>query len=87
MKITFKLVYNWTKYAPPYNRFYRYDLKGKQAENIVTLAFTKSSAIDYKTILARLKAELGLNLNPAYILWFDGKHYQHLGKDGLPYVR
>lgn len=41
MKVTFKLVYNWTKYAPPYNRFYRY----------------------------------------------DGKHYQHLGKDGLPYVR
>lgn len=87
MKVTFKLVYNWTKYALPYNRFYRYDLKGKQAENIVTLGFTKPSAIDYKTILARLKAELDLNLNPAYILWFDGKYYQHLGKDGLPYVR
>lgn len=87
MKVTFKLVYNWSKYAPSHNCFYRYDLKGKHAENIVTLVFTKSSAIDYKTILARLKAELAINLNPAYILWFDGKHYQHLGKDGLPYVR
>lgn len=85
--ITFKLVYIWTKYAPNKKHFYRYDLASKRAENFVKLSFTKSSATDYKTILARLKTELGFNVNPAYILWFDGKHYQHLGKDGLPYAR
>lgn len=87
MKVSFKLVYNWTKYAPNKKHFYRYDLSSKRAENFVTLTFTKSSSYSYETILARLKTELGLNINPAYILWFDGKHYQHLGKDGLPYAR
>lgn len=87
MKVTFKLVYIWTKYAPNKKYFYRYDSASKRAENFVKLSFTKSSAMDYKTILARLKTELGFNVNPAYILWFDGKHYQHLGKDGLPYAR
>ena len=85
--ITFKLVYNWTKYAPNKKHFYRYDSASKRAENFVKLTFTKSSSYSYETILARLKTELGLNINPAYILWFDGKHYQHLGKDGLPYAR
>lgn len=69
--ITFKLVYNWTKYAPSPNNFHRYDLVNKRAENVVKLSFSKSSAIDYKTILARLKTELGFNVNPAYILFFN----------------
>lgn len=83
--ITFKLVYNWTKYAPAPDKFQRYGLDNKRAENVVKLSFTKSSATDYKTILARLKTELGLNLNPAYILVFDGEKgvYEYLGKAGL----
>ena len=83
--ITFKLVYNWTKYAPKPSNFQRYDLDNKRAEKVVKLSFTKSSAIDYKTILARLKLELGLNVNPAYILFFndDKGVYEYLGKEVL----
>lgn len=83
--ITFKLVYNWSKYAPAPEKFQRYYIDSKRAENVVNLSFSKSSARDYKTILARLKAELGLNLNPAYILIFnkDNRRYEYLGKEGL----
>lgn len=83
--ITFKLVYNWSKYAPAPEKFQRYYIDSKRAENVVNLSFSKSSARDYKTILARLKTELGLNLNPAYILIFnkDNGRYEYLGKDGL----
>lgn len=83
--ITFKLVYNWTKYAPAPKHFQRYDIDNKRAENVVKLSFIKSSAMDYKTILARLKTELGLNLNPAYILIFNKEKgvYEYLGKAGL----
>lgn len=83
--ITFKLVYNWTKYVPKPNNFQRYDLDNKRAENVVELSFSKSSAIDYKTILARLKMELGFNVNPAYILFFneDKGVYEYLGKEAL----
>ena len=86
--ITFKLVYNWTKYPPEPKHFQRYDIDNKRAENVVNLSFSKSSAIDYKTILARLKMELGVNINPAYIVYLNDKMvYEYLGKDGLPYAR
>lgn len=76
--VTFKLVYEWTKYPPAPEKFQRYDLENRRAENIVNLKFTKSSARDYKTILARLKTELGININPAYVLiWLD-TYYDYL---------
>ena len=76
--VTFKLVYEWTKYPPAPEKFQHYDLENRRAENIVNLKFTKSSARDYKTILARLKTELGLNINPAYVLiWLD-TYYDYL---------
>lgn len=76
--VTFKLVYKWTKYAPNPKNFQHYDLENKRAENIVNLKFTRSSARDYKTILARLKTELGFNVNPAYVLiWLDS-YYDYL---------
>ena len=83
--ITFKLVYNWSKYAPAPDKFQRYYIDSKRAENVVALSFSKSSARDYKTILARLKTELGLNINPAYILLFNKEKgvYEYLGKAGL----
>ena len=76
--VTFKLVYKWTKYTPNPKNFQHYDLENKRAENIVNLKFTRSSARDYKTILARLKTELGFNVNPAYVLiWLDS-YYDYL---------
>jgi hypothetical protein len=76
--VTFKLVYKWTKYPPAPEKFQRYDVENRRAENIVNLKFTRSSARDYKTILARLKTELGFNVNPAYVLiWLDG-YYDYL---------
>lgn len=83
--ITFKLVYNWTKYAPSPSNFQRYDLDNKRAENVVKLSFSKSSATDYKTILARLKMVLGFNVNPAYILFFNEYKgvYEYLQKETL----
>lgn len=76
--VTFKLVYKWTKYSPNPKNFQHYDLENKRAENIVNLKFTRSSARDYKTILARLKTELGFNVNPAYVLiWLD-TYYDYL---------
>lgn len=76
--VTFKLVYKWTKYTPAPEKFQRYDVENRRAENIVNLKFTRSSARDYKTILARLKTELGFNVNPAYVLiWLDG-YYDYL---------
>ena len=76
--VTFKLVYKWTKYSPNPKNFQHYDLENKRAENIVNLKFTRSSARDYKTILARLKTELGFNVNPAYVLiWLDS-YYDYL---------
>lgn len=83
--ITFKLVYNWTKYAPRPSNFQRYDLDNKRAENVVKLSFSKSSATDYKTILARLKMGLGFNVNPAYILFFNEYKgvYEYLQKEAL----
>lgn len=76
--VTFKLVYKWTKYPPSPSNFQRYDLDNKRAENVVKLSFSKSSARDYKTILARLKTELGFNVNPAYVLiWLDS-YYDYL---------
>lgn len=76
--VTFKLVYKWTKYPPTPEKFQRYDTENRRAENIVNLKFTRSSARDYKTILARLKTELGFNVNPAYVLiWLDG-YYDYL---------
>lgn len=79
MKIaTFKLVYKWTKYPPNPKNFQHYDLENRRAENIVNLKFTRNSARDYKTILARLKTELGFNVNPAYVLiWLDS-YYDYL---------
>lgn len=78
--VTFKLVYKWTKYPPAPEKFQRYDVENRRAENIVNLKFTRSSARDYKTILARLKTELGFNVNPAYVLiWLDG-YYDYLEK-------
>lgn len=76
--VTFKLVYKWIKYPPNPKNFQHYDLENKRAENIVNLKFTRSSARDYKTILARLKTELGFNVNPAYVLiWLDS-YYDYL---------
>lgn len=79
MKIlTFKLVYKWTKYPPNPKNCQHYDLENRRAENIVNLKFTRNSARDYKTILARLKTELGFNVNPAYVLiWLDS-YYDYL---------
>lgn len=76
--VTFKLVYKWTKYSPNPKNFQHYDAENRRAENIVNLKFTRSSARDYKTILARLKTELGFNVNPAYVLiWLDS-YYDYL---------
>lgn len=76
--VTFKLVYKWAKYPPNPKNFQHYDAENRQAENIVNLKFTRSSARDYKTILARLKTELGFNVNPAYVLiWLDS-YYDYL---------
>lgn len=76
--VTFKLVYKWTKYPPNPKNFQHYDAENRRAENIVNLKFTRSSARDYRTILARLKTELGFNVNPAYVLiWLDS-YYDYL---------
>lgn len=76
--VTFKLVYKWTKYSPNPKNFQHYDVENRRAENIVNLKFTRSSARDYKTILARLKTELGFNVNPSYVLiWLDS-YYDYL---------
>ena len=76
--VTFKLVYKWTKYSPNPKNFQHYDAENRRAENIVNLKFTRSSARDYKTILARLKTELGFNVNPSYVLiWLDS-YYDYL---------
>lgn len=76
--VTFKLVYKWIKYPPNPKNFQHYDAENRRAENIVNLKFTRSSARDYKTILARLKTELGFNVNPAYVLiWLDS-YYDYL---------
>lgn len=76
--VTFKLVYKWSKYSPNPKNFQHYDAENRRAENIVNLKFTRSSARDYKTILARLKTELGFNVNPAYVLiWLDS-YYDYL---------
>lgn len=76
--VTFKLVYKWNKYPPNPRNFQHYDAENRRAENIVNLKFTRSSARDYKTILARLKTELGFNVNPAYVLiWLDS-YYDYL---------
>lgn len=82
-KLTFKLVYKWTKYAPNKKNFHYYDELNKRAEKIQVLTFSKSSARDYKTILARLKFELGLKVNPAEILVYKGGEYNYLNKKGL----
>lgn len=82
-KLTFKLVYKWTKYSLGQKFFHHYDGINKRAENIQTLTFSKSSAKDYKTILARLKFELDFNLNPHEILVFKNGKYEYLGKEGL----
>nr|DAR65559.1 MAG TPA: hypothetical protein [Caudoviricetes sp.] len=76
--VTFKLVYKWSKYAPNPENFQRYDVENKRAENIVNLKFTRSSARDYNTILARLKTELGLHINPAYVLICIDGSYDYL---------
>ena len=77
---TFKLVYQWTKYPPNRKHFQRYNTSLKRAENVVKLEFNNSSATDKETILARCKAELGLNLNPSQIFEFDNetKQYKYL---------
>lgn len=81
--ITFKLVYRWVKYAPNKKYFQQYYEHKGRAENVQTLTFSKSSARDYKTILARLKLELGLNLNPSDILVFKNGRYTYLRNEGL----
>ena len=81
--VTFKLIYKWSKYPLGKKFFQRYYESTKRAENVQTLIFSKSSAIDYKTILARLKLELGLNLNPHEILVFKDGGYSYLSKEGL----
>jgi len=81
--VTFKLFYRWVKYAPNKKYFHRYYEHKGLAENVQTLTFSKSSARDYKTILARLKLELGLNLNPSDILVFKNGRYTYLRNEGL----
>ena len=76
--VTFKLVYKWSKYAPNTENFQRYDVENKRAENIVNLKFIRSSARDYKTILARLKTELGLHINPDCVLICIDGSYDYL---------
>ena len=77
-KRTFKLVYEWTKYAPNRKHFNHYNSSLKRAENLVTLSFTGSSATDKQTILARCKMELGLYMNPSKIFEFDRKTNQYI---------
>ena len=77
LKRTFKLVYEWTKYAPHRKHFDYYSASLRRAENFVTLSFTGTSAIDTKTILARCKMELGLYVNPSKIFEFDNKTKQY----------
>ena len=77
-KRTFKLVYEWTKYAPNRKHFNHYNASLRRAENIVTLSFTGSSATDTKTIIARCKMELGLYMNPSKIFEFDHKTKQYM---------
>ena len=76
-KRTFKLVYEWTKYPPNRKHFRYYYPSLRLATNLVTLDFTKSSATDKATIIARCKTELGLYVNPAKILEFDHKTNQY----------
>ena len=78
MKRTFKLVYEWTKYAPNRKDFQRFNPSLRRAENFVTLSFTGSSATDKETILARCKMELGLYVNPAIIFEFDRKTNKYI---------
>lgn len=81
--VTFKLIYKCIKHPLGKKFFQRYYGSTKRAENVQTLTFSKSSARDYKTILARLKLELGLNLNPHEILVFKDGGYSYLSKEGL----
>ena len=74
---TFKLVYRWTNYPPNCKHFKRYSDSLKLAENVVKLEFINSSATDKETILARCKAELGLNVNPFRIFEFDNETKQY----------
>ena len=77
-KRTFKLVYEWTKYPPHRKHFQYYNPSLRRAENVVTLDFSKSSATDKATILARCKTQLGLYENPAKILEFDHKTNKYI---------
>ena len=74
---TFKLVYQWIKYPPNRKHFQRYNASLNRAENVVKLEFNNSSALDKATILARCKAELGLNVNPFQIFEFDKETKQY----------
>ena len=74
---TFKLVYEWTKYPPNRKHFQHYSPSLRRAENFVKLEFNNSSATDKATILARCKAELGLNVNPFQIFEFDKETKQY----------
>ena len=76
-KRTFKLVYEWTEYPPNRKHFRYYNPSLRLATNFVTLDFTKSSATDKATIIARCKTELGLYVNPAKILEFDHQTNQY----------
>ena len=78
MKRTFKLVYEWTTQAPNRKHFQRFITSLRRAENLVTLRFSKSSASDTETILARCKAELGLYMNPSKLFEFDHKTNQYI---------
>lgn len=77
-KRTFKLVYEWTKYAPNRKHFHYYNPSLRRAENVVTLDFNKSSATDKATILTRCKTQLGLYANPTKIFELDHKTNQYI---------